>query len=113
MERKSGNCNHEGRKERKLQQRSKEKTKIEMLPVQDSQPRIRFRPNDTVTVLMTIEHVDNQQLGSFSQRDMENIVISKMQKLKGSYDKRQRVGDNQGPDVVCSELQLRLSQVAC
>jgi hypothetical protein len=70
-----------------------------MLPVQDSQPRIRFRPNDTVTVLMTIEHVDNQQLGSFSQRDMENIVISKMQKLKGSYDKRQRVCPNICPTI--------------
>jgi hypothetical protein len=39
---------------------------LEMLTVQDYQPRIRFRMDDTVTVLKTIEHVDNQELGNFS-----------------------------------------------
>jgi hypothetical protein len=39
---------------------------LEMLPVQEYQPRIRFRLDDAVTVLKTIEHVDNQQLGNFS-----------------------------------------------
>jgi hypothetical protein len=39
---------------------------LKMLPVQDYQPRIRFRLDDAVTVLKTVEHVDNQQLGNFS-----------------------------------------------
>jgi hypothetical protein len=38
---------------------------LEMLPVQDDQPRIRFRLDDAVTVLVTKEHVDNQQLDNF------------------------------------------------
>jgi hypothetical protein len=58
---------------------------LEMLPVQDYQPRIRFRLDDAVTVLKTIEHVDNQQLGNFSQRDMENIVNAKVQKLEAAF----------------------------
>jgi hypothetical protein len=58
---------------------------LEILPVQDYQPRIRFRLDDAVTVLKTIEHVDNQQLGNFSQRDMENIVIAKVQKLEAAF----------------------------
>jgi hypothetical protein len=57
---------------------------LEMLPVQDNQPRIRIRLDDAVTVLETIEHVDNQQLGNFSQRDMENIVNAKVQQLKAA-----------------------------
>jgi hypothetical protein len=52
-----------------------------MLSVQDYQPRIRFRLDDAVTVLKTIEHVDSQQLGNFSQIDMENIVNAKVQNL--------------------------------
>jgi hypothetical protein len=56
-----------------------------MLPVQDYQPRIRFRLDEAVTVLKTIEHVDNQQLGNFSQRDMENIVNAKVQKLEAAF----------------------------
>jgi hypothetical protein len=36
-----------------------------MLFGQDYPPRIRFRLDDAVTVLETIEHVDNQRLGSF------------------------------------------------
>jgi hypothetical protein len=51
---------------------------LDMLPVQDYQPRIRFRLDDAVTVLKTIEHVDNQQLGNISQRDMENTVNAKV-----------------------------------
>jgi hypothetical protein len=43
---------------------------LEMLPMQDFQPRIRFRLDDAVTVLKTIERVENHQLGNFSQRDM-------------------------------------------
>jgi hypothetical protein len=43
--------------------------------VQDYQPRIRLRLDDAVTVLITIEHVDNQQLGNFSQKNLENIVV--------------------------------------
>jgi hypothetical protein len=39
---------------------------LEMLLVQDYQPRIRFRLDDSVTVLKKKEHVDNQQLGNFS-----------------------------------------------
>jgi hypothetical protein len=39
---------------------------LEMLPVQDYQPRICFQLDDAVTVLKTIEHEDNQQLGNFS-----------------------------------------------
>jgi hypothetical protein len=58
---------------------------LEMLPVQDYQPRIRFRLDDAVTVLKTIEHVDNQQLGNFSQSDMENIVNAKVQKRKAAF----------------------------
>jgi hypothetical protein len=58
---------------------------LEMLPVQDYQPRISFRLDDAVTVLKTIEHVDNQQLGNFSQRDMENIVNAKVQKLEAAF----------------------------
>jgi hypothetical protein len=58
---------------------------LKMLPVQDYQPRIRFRLDDAVTVLKTIEHVDNQQLGNFSQRDMENIVNAKVQKLEAAF----------------------------
>jgi hypothetical protein len=58
---------------------------LEMLPVQDYQPRIRFRLNDAVTVLKTIEHMDKQQLSNFSQRDMENIVNSKVQKLEAAF----------------------------
>jgi hypothetical protein len=57
---------------------------LEMLPVQDYQPRIPFRLDDAVTVLKTIEHVDNQQLGNFSRRDMDNIVNAKVQKTRGS-----------------------------
>jgi hypothetical protein len=56
-----------------------------MLPVQDYQPRIRFRLDDEVTVLKTIEHVDNEQLGNFSQRDMEKIVNNKVQKLEAAF----------------------------
>jgi hypothetical protein len=51
---------------------------LEMLPVQDYQPRIRFRLDDAVTVLKTIKYVDNQQLGNFSKRGMENIVNAKV-----------------------------------
>jgi hypothetical protein len=58
---------------------------LEMLPVQDYWPRIRFRLDDAVTVLKTIEHVDNQQLGNFSQRDMENIVNAKVQKPEAAF----------------------------
>jgi hypothetical protein len=47
---------------------------LEMLPVQYFQPRIRFRLDDAVTFLKTIEHLENQQLGNFPQRNMENIV---------------------------------------
>jgi hypothetical protein len=54
---------------------------LEMLPVQDYQPRICFRLDDAVTVLKTIEHVDNQQLRIFSQRDIENIVIYGLETL--------------------------------
>jgi hypothetical protein len=46
---------------------------------------MRSRLNDAVTVLKTIEHVDNQQLGNFSQRDTENIVNSKVQKLEAAF----------------------------
>jgi hypothetical protein len=56
-----------------------------MPPVQDYQPRIRFRLDDAVTVLKSIEHVDNQQLGNFSQMDMENIVNAKVQKLEAAF----------------------------
>jgi hypothetical protein len=58
---------------------------LEMLPVQDYQPRICFRLDDAVTVLKTIEHVDNQHLGNFSQKDMENIVNAKVQKLEAEF----------------------------
>jgi hypothetical protein len=58
---------------------------LEMLPVQDYQPRIRFRLEDAVTVLKTIEHVENQQLGNFSRRDMENIVNAKVQILEAAF----------------------------
>jgi hypothetical protein len=56
-----------------------------MLPVQDYQPRIRLRLDDAVTVLKTIEHVDNQQPGNFFQRDMENIASAKVQKLEEAF----------------------------
>jgi hypothetical protein len=58
---------------------------LEMLPVQDYQPRICFRLDDAVIILKTIEHVVNQQLGNFSQRDMENIVTAKVQKLEAAF----------------------------
>jgi hypothetical protein len=58
---------------------------LKMLPVQDYQPRIRFRLDDAVTVLETIEHEENQQLGNFFQRDMENIVNAKVQKLEAAF----------------------------
>jgi hypothetical protein len=58
---------------------------LEMLPVQDYQPRIRFRLDDAVTVLKKIEHVDSQQLGTFSKRNMENIVDAKVQKLEVAF----------------------------
>jgi hypothetical protein len=58
---------------------------LAMLPVQNYQPRIRFRLDDAVTVLKTIKHVDNQQLGNFSQRDMENIVNAKVQTLEAAF----------------------------
>jgi hypothetical protein len=61
---------------------------LEMLPVQDYQPRIRFRLDDAVTVLKTIEHVDNQQLGNFSQRDMEKRVNAKVQISKQHLQRR-------------------------
>jgi hypothetical protein len=57
---------------------------LRMLLVQDYKPRIRFRLDDAVTVLQTIEHVNNQQLGNFLQRDMENIVNAKVQKLEAA-----------------------------
>jgi hypothetical protein len=56
-----------------------------MVPVQDYQPRIRFRLDDAVTVLKTIEHVDNQQLGNFSWRNIKNIVNAKAQKLEAAF----------------------------
>jgi hypothetical protein len=56
-----------------------------MLPVQYYQPRICYRLDDAVTVLKTIEHVDNQQLGNFFQRDMENNVNAKVQKLEAIF----------------------------
>jgi hypothetical protein len=56
-----------------------------MLPVQDYQSRTRFRLDDAVTVLKTIEHVDDQQLGNLSQRDMENIVNAKVQELEAAF----------------------------
>jgi hypothetical protein len=58
---------------------------LEMLPVQDYQPIIRFRLDDAVTVLKTIEHVGNQKLGNFSQRDKENIVSAKVQKREAAF----------------------------
>jgi hypothetical protein len=56
-----------------------------MLPVQDYQSRTRFRLDDAVTVLKTIEHVDDQQLSNLSQRDMENIVNAKVQELEAAF----------------------------
>jgi hypothetical protein len=58
---------------------------LEMLPVQDYQPIIRFRLDGAVTVLQTIEHVDNQQLSNFFQRDMEIVVNAKVQKLEAAF----------------------------
>jgi hypothetical protein len=58
---------------------------LEMLPVQDYQPRVRFRLDDAVTALTMIEHVDNQQLGNFSQSDIKNIINAKVQKLKAAF----------------------------
>jgi hypothetical protein len=58
---------------------------LDALAVQDYQPRICFRLDDAVTVLKTIDHVDNQQLGNFSQRGMENIVNAKVQKLEAAF----------------------------
>jgi hypothetical protein len=58
---------------------------LEMLPVHDCQPIIRFRLDDAVTLLKTIKHVDIQQLGNSSQRDIENIVNANVQKLEAAF----------------------------
>jgi hypothetical protein len=57
---------------------------LEMLSVQDYQPRIRFRLDDAVTILKTIENVDNQQLGNFSRKGYEEYCQCQSAKTRGS-----------------------------
>jgi hypothetical protein len=85
---------------------------LEMLPVQDYQPRIRFRLDDAVTVLETIVHVDNQQLGNFFQRDMENIVNSKVQKLEAAFTAQMKtlIATKQKPLIILHPLPLQTTK---
>jgi hypothetical protein len=60
---------------------------LEMISVQDYQTRILFGLDDAVTVLKTIEHVDNQKLSNFSQMIWR---ILPMPKCKNSRQHLQR-----------------------